>query len=256
MSVVVVIKYSLTIVDDVAIVIIVIGGGGVVVTIAVIIVIIAKEAVVTVSDGGVILISVISAEEWWREGGEFVRRYKNKTGITDIHNRPAPDSPLEKIQKIIVAYHNLVGSYPTPSKNTTTNINNIRRHPAAFNAGPTEITLIKITPPSLTVTTASLAIITIITAMVTTTPPPPPITTMAKYTIMSEYLITTTTGITSYVKNVALITWNIGSELKLIAAQPITAHIFDIIAIPINTITTTITLPPPPRGSHLDYHHD
>ena len=60
MPVVVVIKYSLTIVDDVAIVIIVIVGEGVVVTIAVIIAIIDEEAVVIVSDGGVILISVIS----------------------------------------------------------------------------------------------------------------------------------------------------------------------------------------------------
>ena len=70
----------------------------------------------------------VSAEEWWREGGEFVRRYKNKTGITDIHNRPAPDSPLEKIQKIIVAYHNLVGLIRLRAKCIYNTYRTCRRH--------------------------------------------------------------------------------------------------------------------------------
>ncbi len=95
-------------------------------------------------------IRYISADEWWQEGGEFARRYGERVGITEVHNRPAPGSPLEKIREMMIAYHTLLQFYPTPAKNTPANIiSNTGRQGAAFHSGNTTIVVRTTLPPTV-----------------------------------------------------------------------------------------------------------
>ena len=86
-------------------------------------------------------VAYLSADDWWRENGDFAKQYAAKTGVTHIHNRPLPASPLAKIQAMVMAYHRLLGFYPTPAKNTDTNVNSATRHCASFNSGNTRATV-------------------------------------------------------------------------------------------------------------------
>ena len=86
-------------------------------------------------------IAYLSADDWWREDGDFAKQYAKKTGVSPVHNRPAAASPLAKIRAMMMAYHRLLGFYPTPAKNTDTNVNRATRHCATFNSGNKNITV-------------------------------------------------------------------------------------------------------------------
>lgn len=105
-------------------------------------------------------VEFISAEEWWQEGGDFVRRYEEKVGITPIHNAPAPGSPLEKVRQMIVGYHSLLNYYPLPAKNTMTVITTTDDRVAPrFHTGANSITVFT-TPLLASVTTTTYLLMT------------------------------------------------------------------------------------------------
>ena len=105
----------------------------------------------------------IELDELYR--GEFMRRYAEYAGVTQTHNAPVPDSPLDEIHRAITAWRDFFGYYPAPAANTTAHTQSRVRHCASFHAtagsGDVSPGVAMLTPAMMTVNASDVSAATI-----------------------------------------------------------------------------------------------